>query len=179
MCLIASDISVLKITRILADMPCDLFYPSSRNVGNVLLLSPLSDVDLSGFETIVYLDTPLAFAGAYGEEKRAYYNKDVDGKSLFEGLNAERGELVKMFTAIKNNEAALQGENARALTERSGAFGFDKKEFLFAARVFEELGILDFSFGAPTLYQGGKTELSRSALYETVRKLTEEKRKRV
>ena len=179
LCLIASDISVLKNYPYLADMPCDLFYPSSRNVGNVLLLSPLSDVDLSGFETIVYLDTPLAFAGAYGEKKQAYYNKDVDGKSLFEGLNAERGELVKMFTAIKNNEAALQGENARALTERSGAFGFDKKEFLFAARVFEELGILDFSFGAPTLYQGGKTELSRSALYETVRKLTEEKRKRV
>ena len=178
LCLIASEPTVLDKYPYLADMPCDLFAPSSRNVGNVLLLSPLSDVDLSGYETIVYLDTPLSFAGVYGEGKKTYYNKDVDGKSLFEDLNAERGELVKMFTAIRNNAAALQGDNARALTEKSGAFGFDKKEFLFAARVFEELGILDFSFGAPTLYKGAKTDLSRSALYETVRKLTEEKRKR-
>ena len=64
-------------------------------------------------------------------------------------------------------------QRARALTEKCGAFGMDRNEFLFAARVFEELGILDFSFGAPTLYRGAKTDLSKSALYETVRKLTE------
>ena len=173
LCLLASDSSVLKEYPYLADMPCELFYPSSRNVGNVLILSPFADTDLSGFETIVYLDTPVAFAGAYGEGKKTYYNREVDGKRLFEGLNAERGELVKMFTALKNNAGVLQGENARALTEKCGAFGMDRNEFLFAARVFEELGILDFSFGAPTLYRGAKTDLSKSALYETVRKLTE------
>lgn len=173
LCLLASDSSVLKAYPYLADMPCELFYPSSRNVGNVLILSPFADTDLSGFETIVYLDTPVAFAGAYGEGKKTYYNREVNGKRLFEGLNAERGELVKMFTALKNNAGVLQGENARALTEKCGAFGMDRNEFLFAARVFEELGILDFSFGAPTLYRGAKTDLSKSALYETVRKLTE------
>ncbi len=175
LCLIASESSVLKKYPYLADMPCDLFYPSSRNVGNVLLLSPLADVDLSGFETIVYLDTPMAFAGAYGAGKKAYYNADVNGKELFENLRAERGTLVKMFMAIRSNAAALQGENARAMTEKCGALGFDKKEFLFAARVFEELGILDFSFGAPTLNQGAKTDLSKSALFEAVRKISEEK----
>ena len=48
------------VAPVLADMPCELFYPSSRNVGNVLILSPFADTDLSGFETIVYLDTPVA-----------------------------------------------------------------------------------------------------------------------
>ena len=117
----------------------------------------------------------MAFAGVYGAGKKAYYNAEIDGKGLFENLRAERGELAKMFMTIRSNAAVLQGENARAMTEKSGAFGFDKKEFLFAARVFEELGILDFSFGAPTLYQGAKTDLSKSALFEAVRKLSEEK----
>ena len=92
-------------------------------------MSPFADTDLSGFETIVYLDTPVAFAGAYGEGKKTYYNREVNGKRLFEGLNAERGELVKMFTALKNNAGVLQGENARALTKSAARSAWTETNF--------------------------------------------------
>lgn len=62
LCLIASDIATLKKYPYLNDMPCDLFYPSSRNVGNTLLACPLPCADLSGYDTVVYLDTPLGFS---------------------------------------------------------------------------------------------------------------------
>ena len=171
LCLVASDAAVLSAYPYLKDAPCDLFYPSSKNVGNVLLIAPFADADLSGYDTVIYLDAPLNFRLRLPAGKKAYYNKDVDGKTPFEALDVQRDTLAGVFTALKNNVAILQGESAAALVERCGSFGYDKKEFLFALRVFEELKILDFSFGAPTLYRGAKTELSKSSLYETVRKM--------
>ena len=169
LCLVASDASVLSAYPYLQDAPCDLFYPSSKNLGNVLLVAPFADADLTGFDTVIFLDAPLNFKLNLPVGKATYYNKEVDGKTPFKALDIRRETLAGVFTALKNNAAFLQGESAVALTQRCGAFGFDKKEFLFALRVFEELKILDFSFGAPTLYRGVKTELSRSTLYEAVR----------
>ncbi|MGN1061550.1 MAG: hypothetical protein ACI4RO_00335, partial [Candidatus Scatosoma sp.] len=171
LCLVASDAGVLSAYPYLKDAPCDLFYPSSKNVGNLLLVAPFADADLSGYDTVIYLDSPLDFRLRLPEGKTAYYNKDVDGKASFKTLDVKRETLAGAFTALRNNVSALQGENAAALIERCGSFGFDKKEFLFALRVFEELKILDFSFGVPTLYRGAKTDLSRSTLYETVRRM--------
>lgn len=169
LCLVASDAGVLSSYPYLKNAPCDLFYPSSKNLGNVLLVAPFADADLSGYDTVIYLDAPLSFRMRLPAGKTAYYNREVDGKISFETLDTKRETLAGVFTALKNNAAYLQGDCAAALVERCGAFGFDKKEFLFALRVFEELKILDFSFGAPTLYRGVKTDLSRSSLYETVR----------
>ena len=169
LCLVASDAGVLASYPYLNDAPCDLFYPASKNVGNLLLVAPFADADLSGYDTVIYLDSPLNFRLRLPEGKTAYYNKEVDGTAAFKTLDVKRETLAGAFTALRNNVASLQGESAAALIERCGTFGFDKKEFLFALRVFEELKILDFSFGVPTLYRGAKTDLSRSALYETVR----------
>lgn len=171
LCLVASDPCVLQRYPYLSDMPCDLFYPSSKNVGNVLLVAPDRDADLTGYDVLVYLDTPLDFHLNLPKNKACYYNKDVDGRSPFKLLNTDRAALAAVFTALKNNVAALQGNSAYALMKKCGTFGFDEKEFLFAVRVFEELKILDFSFGTPTIYRGAKTELSRSTLYEAVKKI--------
>lgn len=177
LCLIASDIATLKKYPYLNDMPCDLFYPSSRNVGNTLLACPLPCADLSGYDTVVYLDTPLGFSLHFPAEKTTYYNKDEDGRGAFRDLSVKRDVLAAVFSALRNNVSSLQGNSCADLIGRCGTFGFEKKEFLFALRVFEELKILDFSFGVPTLYRGAKTELSRSAIYEKVRMLTEESEK--
>lgn len=172
LCVLASDPSALSAYPYLQDEPCALFYPSSQDVGNTLLACPSSKADLSMYDTVVFLDTPFDFRMRLPAGKRVYYNKDADGTGAFSELEANREALAQAFTLLKKNAQFLQGSSAGELIERCGTFGVEKKQFLFALRVLEELKILDFSFGAPTLYGGTKTELSRSSLYEKVR-LTE------
>ena len=58
LCLIASDRRSLRFYENLEEFGCDLFYPSSRNLANALIVSPAPDADLSGFRDFIFLDTP-------------------------------------------------------------------------------------------------------------------------
>lgn len=171
LCLIASGVDTLKNYPYLDDLPCDLYCPSSHNVGNTLLTCPLPDADLSGYDTIVFLDMPLVFTLRLSAEKKVYYNKDVGSESALSGISTGRETLANIFMTLRKNVAVLQGNSPDTLIKRCGTFGYDKKEFLFAVRVFEELGILDFSFGVPTLYRDIKTELAKSTLYQKVQEI--------
>ena len=46
--------------------------------------------------------------------------------------------------------------------------GFDKREFIFALNVFEELGLVSFGDGKLTVYRGVKAELNDSSIYRKV-----------
>ena len=46
--------------------------------------------------------------------------------------------------------------------------GFDKREFIFALNVFEELGLVAFGDGRLTVYRGVKAELTDSSIYRKV-----------
>ena len=46
--------------------------------------------------------------------------------------------------------------------------GFDKREFIFALNVFEELGLVERSEGRLTVYRGVKAELNDSSIYRKV-----------
>lgn len=174
LCLLAGDLSVLEKYPCLKDEPCDLFYPSSQDAGNALIACPLPSADLSAYDTVVCLDTPFSFSSRCFAGKTVYYNREVSGTGAFSSLSSDRAALASAFTALKKNESFLQGNSAEALIDRCGTFGQPKGQFLFALRVFEELGILDFSFGAPVINAAVKTELSRSPLYEKVRLLPRE-----
>ena len=46
--------------------------------------------------------------------------------------------------------------------------GFDKREFIFALNVFEELGLVELGEGRLTVYRGVKAELTDSEIYRKV-----------
>ncbi|MBQ8291388.1 MAG: single-stranded-DNA-specific exonuclease RecJ [Clostridia bacterium] len=168
LCLIASDRRTVRAYEGLEELGCDLFYPSSRNVSNMLIVSPAPDADLAGFRDIVFLDTPSDFNIASLQGKRVYVNRDICGYTMFENLTVSRERLLDIFSAIRRDVNLLRGENAEAVALSSGGLGFDRLEFIFALTVFEELGLISFADGKLTVYRGVKAELTDSEIYRKV-----------
>ncbi len=171
LCMIASDRRTLKFYNELLSVDCDLFYPSSRNLANELIVSPSFDADLSGFEEFVFLDTPSDFNISALKGKRVYVNRDICGYKMFEGLNTCRENLLSIFSALRKEVNSLNGRTAEEITLACDGLGFDKREFIFALNVFEELGLVSFGDGRLTVYRGVKTELNDSSVYRKVRAL--------
>jgi ssDNA-specific exonuclease RecJ len=67
----------------------------------------------------------------------------------------------------------LVGETAEDLAVSCGALGFDKREFIFALNVFEELGLVAFKDGKLIVYRGVKADLNSSETYKKVCALQE------
>jgi len=173
LCMIASDRRTLRLYESLENMPCDLFYPSSRNVSNLLIVSPAPDADLSGFRDVVFLDTPGDYNIASLEGKEVYVNGEVCGYKMFEGLDTARESLLEIYSALRREINRLSGGNAEELAAYSEALGFDRREFIFALNVFEELGLISFSEGRLTVYRGVKADLTNSGIYRKVCHLQE------
>ena len=70
---------------------------------------------------------------------------------------------VLLFVAL-----ALPGETVEELAVSCDGLGFDKREFIFALNVFEELGLVSFGDGKLTVYRGVKAELNDSSIYRKV-----------
>ncbi|MBR2646510.1 MAG: single-stranded-DNA-specific exonuclease RecJ [Clostridia bacterium] len=165
LCLIASDRSTLRFYEGLEEFGCDLFYPSSRNLANTLIVSPAADADLSGFRDIVFLDYPSDFNIAALEGRQVFVNGEISGYKMFETLDTGRESLLEIFAALRRDIHVLNGETVEELAFACGGLGFDKLEFIFAVNVFEELGLVAFGDGRLTVYRGVKAELTDSAIY--------------
>ena len=87
---------------------------------------------------------------------------------MLEGLDARRESLLEIYSALRRSVNTLSGENAEELADTCDSLGFDKKQFIFALRVFEELGLVAFSEGRLIVYRGIKADLTDSAVYRKV-----------
>lgn len=168
LCLIASDRRTLRAYEGLESFGCDLFYPSSRNLANALIVSPAPDADLSGYRDFIFLDMPADFNIAALENRQVYVNRDVCGYKMFEGLDVARESLLEIFAALRRDVNSLSGETVEELAFACDGLGFDRLEFIFALNVFEELGLVSFGEGRLTVYRGVKAELQNSAIYRKV-----------
>lgn len=173
LCMIASDRRTLRMYGELEETPCDLFYPSSRNVSNLLIVSPAPDADLSGFRDIVFLDTPGDYNLSALDGKEVYVNSEICGYKMLESLDTARESLLEIYSALRREIARLSGGSAEELAVYSEGLGFDKREFIFALNVFEELGLISFADGKLTVYRGVKAELTDSGIYRKVCHLQE------
>lgn len=167
-CLIVSDRQTLAFYPQLDGWGCDLFYPSARNLANVLIVSPTADADLSGYRNFIFLDTPTDFNIAALQGKTVYVNRDICGYKTFKTLPIDRMQLLEIFSALRKDVSLLIGETAEELAFALDGLGFDKKHFIFAVSVFEELGLVTFEEGRLTVYRGIKAELNNSNLYKKV-----------
>ncbi len=168
LCLIASDRRTLMQYENLEEFGCDLFDFSSKNVANTLIVSPMSDVDFSGFRDIVFLDTPPDFNLRTLLNRKVYFNGEICGYQNFCALPTNRERLLEIFSALRREINQLNGGTAEELAFACDGLGFDKREFIFAVNVFEELGLVAFGDGKLNVYRGIKAELGQSAIYRKV-----------
>lgn len=168
LCLIASDRRTLRFYEGLEEFGCDLFYPTSKNLANALIVSPAPDADLSGYRDFVFLDTPSDLNILALEGRQVFVNEDICGYKMLESLTATREYLLEIFSAMRKELALLNGETVEEVATACGALGFPKRDFIFALHVFQELGLVAFENGKLTVYRGIKAELSDSALYRKV-----------
>ncbi len=168
LCLIASDRRTLRFYEELEGFGCDLFYPSSRNLSNALIVSPAPDADLSGFRDFIFLDTPSDFHIEALGGRQVFVNREICGYKMFEALDVARGTLLEIFSALRREVNSLCGDSVEAITAACDGLGFDKREFIFALNVFEELGLVALGEGRLTVYRGIKAELNDSSIYRKV-----------
>ncbi len=168
LCLIASDRRTLKFYEGLEGFGCDLFYPSSRNLSNQLIVSPAADADLSGFRDIVFLDTPSDYNLPTIVGKPIFVNGEICGYKMLEDLDTQRESLLEIYAALRREFNSLQGASGEALARYATELGFETRQFIFALQVFEELGLISFEGGRLTVYRGVKAELGNSPTYKRV-----------
>ena len=168
LCLIASDRRTLRFYEDLEDFGCDLFYPSSRNLANALIISPAPDADLSGFRDFIFLDTPSDYNVAAISGKQVFVNRDICGYKMFEGLDVTRENLLEIFSALRREVNSLSGETVEEIACACDGLGFDRREFIFAVNVFQELELVELRDGRLTVYRGVKAELNDSPIYRKV-----------
>ena len=168
LCLIASDRRTLRHYSGLEELGCDLFYPSARNLANMLIISPATDADLSGFHTIIFLDDPIDCHISSVSGRQVFVNGEIVGNTMFEKLDTARESLLEIYSSIRRDWHLLSGNTAEEVARNCRALGFDVNEFLFAVSVFEELGLVSFNEGKLVVYRGVKAELSDSRLYQAV-----------
>ena len=168
LCLIASDRRTLSHYENLEGFGCDLFYPSSRNLANTLIVSPAPDALLAGYRDFIFLDTPSDFNITALAGKRIYVNGEICGYKMFEGLDVARESLLEIFSALRRDVNLLSGDTVEEIAYACDGLGFDKREFIFALNVFEELGLVARGEGRLTVYRGVKAELNDSSIYRKV-----------
>ena len=168
LCMIASDRRTLRFYEELNGLNCDLFYPSSRNLSNTLIVSPAPDSDLGGYRDFIFLDTPSDFNLPSIEKGNAWVNHEICGYKMFENIDVSRERLLEIFAALRRDVNALCGNTAEEIAAFCDGLGFDRLEFIFALCVFEQLGLVAFENGRLTVYRGVKTELNDSPIYRKV-----------
>ena len=92
---------------------------------------------------------------------------------MFEGLDTARESLLEIYSALRREINHLSGACAEDLASQGESMGFDRREFIFALNVFEELGLISFADGKLTVYRGVKAELHNSSIYRKVCHLQE------
>lgn len=168
LCMIASDRRTLRFYEELGGFNCDLFYPSSRNLSNMLIVSPAPDADLSGYRDVVFLDEPSDFNLTSIARANVWFNREICGFKMFESVNVTRERLLGIYSLLRREVNTLFGNTAEELAISCDGWGFNRLEFIFALCVFEELGLVAFGEGRLTVYRGVKTELTDSIIYKKV-----------
>jgi single-stranded-DNA-specific exonuclease len=169
---IANEYSTLAKYNIPNDLDINLFTLSEKNLSSVILLSPKSDADLSGFERVVYLDKPLGIKIPTLAGKEVAVCDDIIMSESFESLSVQREKLLGIFKILGANCYNLEGSTAEEVAVKN-PIGENQCEVLFAIKVFEELGLLTFESGRLEIKHGIKTQLSNSTLYNKMSEIIE------
>lgn len=148
----------------------NLFTLSAGNLAKTVLVSPLYDCDLSGYENIVFLDCPSRINISSLAGKTVKICKDINGAKSVCGLDCDRERLLSVFRQVSANGFNLTGDTLEDIATAAD-FGVSAEQALFAFKVFEQLGLVEFKGGKLNVVRGVKTQLTNSELYNFVNSL--------
>ncbi len=145
---------------------CDLFLPSSRNAINSVLIAPPAELDLSGYNRIVFLNkVSVNIKSIENREIEVYDN--AKAPEYFKDISCDREELLRIFAYVAANAGNMLGANAEEVTENNV---FDNLlQAYFSLKVFGQLGLINFENGRLAVNKGVKSKLENSQLYNLVR----------
>ncbi|MBE7088641.1 MAG: single-stranded-DNA-specific exonuclease RecJ, partial [Clostridiales bacterium] len=143
---------------------CEIFTLSSKNLANVILISPQADVDLSGFKRVIYLDYPPQISIASLMGKNICVCSNILGYQSIENLNTNRNALLSIFSILSANAGVIEGGSVEEVASNNN-FNQPAQQVAFALKVFEQLSLISFNGGKLTVYKGVKTNLTASPLY--------------
>lgn len=152
------------------EIEVNIFTLSSGNLATSVLISPQESCDLTGYESVVYLDNPKKITLASLAGKRVYVCGEIDGLSSVSALDTEREGLLSLFRIIASAPSAYLGESAEEVAANLYT-EVPLPQIYFALMVFEELKLISFDGGRLTVYKGVKTQLTNSELYNNVMRL--------
>lgn len=144
----------------------NMFTPYAKNFSSVILLSPETGIDLSGYKRVILLDDGVynihSLAG-----KCAELNESGQKVNCLDKITCNRDDLLGIYALISANECAFDGFTPYDAVKQSVS-EVAKPQLLFALCVFEELGLITFADGRLKVNRSHKTKLENSKLYNLV-----------
>lgn len=153
-------------------VPCELFLLSARNLANTILVGPQSDLDVSGYQKIVWLDKPHHISLPALSGKEVVVCNEVEGNNAILSLDADRKNLLSFYSSLVAHMQEVEGGSVEEAALKNN-FGISKAQAAFALKVFEQLSLISFEGGKLVIYRGIKTNLTNSPLYNAVLQLTQ------
>ncbi len=151
---------------------CEVFNLTSKSLNNVVLISPLNSVDLSGFKRIVWLDDPKKITLPTLEGREIEICSQLNGLDSLAKIQSDRDSLISVYKWLNVNYSLLEGCTAEEVAH-SALTPFGILNFLFAIKVFEELSLIRFENCDLLLNKGAKTDLTKSELYRLINGIKE------
>jgi hypothetical protein len=166
---IANDYQTLDSFPEAKKYPVELFNLTSRNLANTVLVSPETDVDLTGFVRIFWLDNPrrVSIRSTAGKLVQVAESLKNSNRTIL-GLDCDRKNLLAFYNELVTSLPNIEGENIFEVALKN-KFSVSAAQAAFALGVFFELGLLSFEDERLTIYRGIKTNLSQSELYQRVK----------
>lgn len=170
---VASEYGVISQYNNASRLNVELFVPSQKNFASGILVAPQQDVDFSGYNRIIFLQNICTVRNSTLEGKVVEVAEKGGVPDYIKSLSIERGDLLKIFSALLNGINVVHGANPEEVAKYN-AIGCTPAQAAFALTVFSELKLISFEGGNLTIFRGVKSDLNLSPTYNLVRALKEE-----
>ena len=159
--LVVSDQQNLKYYPQLKGVNKSFIKTENKNCANQIVYAPIEISD--GYERVIYLDKPYLVLKSNAKN---YVVKDYIGYKIIENIITDRSDFAKIFTYL----LTLKNKRVKSLVDFTIEYSreFNQEQFLFALKVFIELGIFSIQNGVLCHCEKIKNTLTNSKLYSKI-----------
>ena len=158
---VISDLKNLKEYNKLSGLSVSFAKPESKNLISEIVYAPA--VIPQGYDRVIYLDKPITVQNT---SAKTYVVKDLVGYDFIKKLDIERTYFSQVFSHL----VSIKNKPFFDIIDfvNTNAENFEKENFLFALKVFIELGIFSVNNKVFTYNEKIKNALTNSKLYSKI-----------